>query len=119
MDTYVDRSNFEYLEMDTDSAYMTISGSSLEEVIKPEMKERYLRGLKGFCTDGDIEADAQNHWFPRNCCSKHAKFDKRTPGLFKLEHQGDEMLDSAVKPTLSANLKYSNPQALTRLLLNF
>ena len=61
MDTYVDRSNFEYLEMDTDSAYMAISGSSLEEVIKPEMKERYLRGLKGFCTDGDIEADAQNH----------------------------------------------------------
>ena len=61
MSLYVDRSDFEYCEMDTDSAYMAISGSSLDDVIKPEMKERYLRGLHGFCVDVDIEADAQEH----------------------------------------------------------
>ncbi|XP_053391895.1 uncharacterized protein LOC128554634 [Mercenaria mercenaria] len=92
MDVYVDRSDFEYCEMDTDSAYMAISGSSIEEVIKPEMKEIYQRGLKGFCNETKTEADAQHHWFPRTCCSKHAKFDKRTPALFKLEYQGDEMI---------------------------
>ena len=48
MDKYIDRSNFEYYELDTDSAYMAISGSSLEQVLKPEMKDRYFRGLKEF-----------------------------------------------------------------------
>ena len=92
MDSYVDRSDFEYCEMDTDSAYMAISGSSLEDIIKPEMKAEYDLGLLGYCTDMDIEADAQHHWFPRTCCSVRAKYDKRTAGLFKLEYQGDEMI---------------------------
>ena len=83
MDVYVDRADFEYCEMDTDSAYIAISGSSLEDVIKPEMRTKYLQGMKRFCTDMDIGADAQHHWFPRTCC---AKYDKRTPGFFKLEY---------------------------------
>ena len=92
MDAYVERSDFEYCEMDTDSAYMAISGSCLEDVIKPEMREKYAQGLNGFCTDESVEADANLHWFPHTCCSKHAKYDKRTPGLFKLEYQGGEMI---------------------------
>jgi hypothetical protein len=92
MDFYVDRSDFEYCEMDTDSAYMAISGSCLEDVIKTDMLDQYHFGLQGFCTTTDIEADAKHHWFPRSCCSSHAQFDKRTPGLFKLEYQGDEMI---------------------------
>ena len=53
MDVYVDRSDFEYCEMDMDSAYMAISGSSLEE-LRPEIREQYQRGLNGFCID-DID----------------------------------------------------------------
>ena len=56
MDLYVDRSDFEYCEMDTDSAYMAIFGSNLSDMIKPEMRKRYHLVLKGFCTDKDIEA---------------------------------------------------------------
>lgn len=78
--------------MDTDSAYTAISGSCLEEVIKPDIQEQYRQGLKGFCTDTEVEADAQHHWFPRTCCEKHSKYDKRTPCLFKLEYQGDELI---------------------------
>ena len=111
MDVYVDRSDFEYCEMDTDSAYMAISGSSLEEVIKPEMKEQYERGLNGFCTDEDIEADAVYHWFPRMCCAKHAKFDKRTPGLFKLEYQGDEMIGLCSKTYIVRKPKVVRPSS--------
>ena len=37
MDVFVDRADFEYCEMDTDSAYMAISGSNLKDIIKPEM----------------------------------------------------------------------------------
>ena len=73
MDVYVDRSDFEYGKMDTDSAYIAISGSCLDEVIKPDMRDKYEQALKGFCTDyhDQIEADANFHWFPRICCSKH------------------------------------------------
>ncbi|XP_053395709.1 uncharacterized protein LOC128555915 [Mercenaria mercenaria] len=90
MDVYVDRKDFQYCKMDTDSAYMAISSSSLEDVIKPDMFEKYKSGLQGFCTDTDI--DAKKHWFPRTCCAKHAKHDKRNPGLFKLEYEGKEMI---------------------------
>jgi hypothetical protein len=39
MDVFVDRSDFQYCSMDTDSAYMALSATSLEEVIKPEMQQ--------------------------------------------------------------------------------
>jgi hypothetical protein len=41
MDVFVDRSDFQYCAMDTDSAYMALSATSLEEVIKPDMQQRY------------------------------------------------------------------------------
>jgi len=53
MDRYIDRSDFQYCEMETESAYMAITGSNLE-IIKPDMYEKYLHGLTGFCTDTDI-----------------------------------------------------------------
>lgn len=109
MDVFVDRSDFEYCEMDTDSAYMAISGTRLQEVIKPDMREKYLHGLKGFCNDFEIEADAEHHWFPRTCCAKHAKFDKRTPGLFKLEYQGDEMIGLCSKTYIVRKTRVVKP----------
>ena len=111
MDLFVDRSDFDICEMDTDSAYMAISGSSLSDVIKPEMRERYQLGLKGFCTDKDIEADDVYHWFPRTCCAKHAKFDKRTPGLFKLEYQGQEMIGLCSKTYIVRKTKVIRPSS--------
>ena len=38
LDNYVDRRDFEYIYMDTDSAYFAISGESLRDVVKPELK---------------------------------------------------------------------------------
>ncbi len=35
VDYYIDRSDFQYCMMDTDSAYFAISGSSLQDVVKP------------------------------------------------------------------------------------
>jgi len=34
MDRYIDREDFEYIQMDTDSAYMAISADTLDDVIK-------------------------------------------------------------------------------------
>ena len=114
MDVYVAREDFEYCEMDTDSAYMAISGSCLDDVIKPEMKAQYLRGLDIFCSDDEIEADARVHWFPRTCCKKHAAYDKRTPGLFKMEYQGDEMIGLCSKTYIVRKSK-TIPISSTRL----
>ncbi|XP_071137847.1 uncharacterized protein [Mytilus edulis] len=87
LDRFVDRSDFQYCEMDTDSAYMALSGPDLVSVIKPHLLDTYQRALIGCCRD-DFEPD----WLPRTCCTKHAKYDKRTPGLFKVEYEGDVMI---------------------------
>jgi hypothetical protein len=71
---------------------MAISGNKLEDIIKPEMMPKYKKGLEGFCDQDEVEADDDYHWFPRTCCTKHKKLDKRTPGLFKEEFCGDEIV---------------------------
>ena len=38
LDKYLDRSDFQMCEMDTDSAYIAISGESVERLVKPELK---------------------------------------------------------------------------------
>jgi len=78
LDVYVDRADFAYCEMDTDSAYMALSGPTFASVVKPGMKDCYQRALTGCCRD-----DVDPQWFPRTCCTKHAKYDKRTPDYLK------------------------------------
>ena len=52
MDVFVDRSDFQYCSMDTDSGYMALSSTSLEEMIKPDMQQRFQMEKK--------------NWFPRD-----------------------------------------------------
>ena len=72
--TFIHHSDFEMCEMDTDSAYLAISGNTLDEIIKPEKRALYER--------------EKNKWFPREDTPAHKAFDKRTPGLFKVEWEG-------------------------------
>ena len=41
VDKYLSHEDFEYSEMDTDSAYMAISGDSFEALIKPDLREEF------------------------------------------------------------------------------
>lgn len=91
LDQYIDRSDFEYMEMDTDSAYFAISGDSLDDIIKPEFRDKYLQSGFFNCTDNVVYNDS-NFWLPRKCCDPHSIYDKKTPGLFKLEFEGDVMV---------------------------
>jgi hypothetical protein len=77
VDKYVDRSDFQYIEMDTDSAYLALSAAKLDDVIKPDMKEEY-------------EKDKYN-WFPDETTKELKAYNKRTPGLFKVEFEGKSM----------------------------
>ena len=40
LDKFLDRSDFQYVEMDTDSAYIALAGESLEALIKPKLTRK-------------------------------------------------------------------------------
>ena len=65
--------------MDTDSTYTAISGDSFESLIKPGLHEKF-------------EKDKQN-WF----VTPTAPQGKCTPGLFKIEFQGDKIVSLCSK----------------------
>ena len=79
VDKYLFREDFEYSEMDTDSAYMEISGDSFEALIKPDLREEF-------------ENDKHN-WF----VTPRAPQGKRTHGLFKVEFEGDKIISFCSK----------------------
>ena len=72
LDRYFDRKDFELIQMDTDSNYLAISGKKLEDIVRPEMK-------------AEFEAQKKN-WLAWD------KWSGRTPGLFKMECEGDRMI---------------------------
>ena len=71
---YLDRADFQMCEMDTDSAYIAISGESVESSVKPERR---------------VEFDQDKcNWFPRADTPEHKAYDKRKPEMFKIEWEG-------------------------------
>ena len=69
LDKYFSTQDFELAYMDTQSFYLAMSGDSLEEIVKPEIKQAY-------------KADKKN-WQEAT-----EKFSERVPGLFKTEFVG-------------------------------
>ena len=72
---FIHPSDFQLCEMDTDSAYLAISSERLEDIIQPHLRDEYQR--------------EKSSWFPRDDTAANRAFDKRTPGLFKIEWEGD------------------------------
>ena len=72
LDKYIDKKDFEYMYMDTDSAYFAISGECLKDVVKPELLEQYDQDVKNWLVTDE--------------------YSKRTPGLFKPEFIGSKMI---------------------------
>lgn len=104
MDKYVSRKDFEYVEMDTDSAYMALSGP-LEDIIKPELRRQFFEEYgqwfpRPYCSEHAVEFvnakmsphPGQRIWNKRSCCERVYKYHLRTPGLFKVEWSGDGIL---------------------------
>ena len=79
VDKYVSHEDFIYCEMDTDSAYMAISGDSFESPIKPELREEF-------------EKDKHNRFV-----SPLTPQGKRTPELFKVEFKGGKIINLCSK----------------------
>ena len=51
----------------SDSLYMALSGRSIDELVKPELKSEWLA--------------EKSNWFPRTDTRENALFDSRTPGI--------------------------------------
>ena len=72
LDRYFDRKDFELIQMDTDSNYLAISGKKLEDIVRPEMKAEF--------------EEQKENWLAWD------KWSGRTPGLFKMECEGERMI---------------------------
>ena len=73
VDKFLDKKDFQYIEMDTDSAYMALT-DDFDKLIKPSMLE--------------IWEKEKHKWFMRTDTPENKAFDKRKPGLFKPEFIG-------------------------------
>ena len=80
---YLHRSDYEYCEVETDNAHIAIGGERVEDLVKPEMMYEF-------------ELDKSN-WFPQTDTVEHAKYDKRTSGLFKVEWEGNGIISLCSK----------------------
>ena len=87
---FCDVNKFEELEMDTDSLYLALSEKELYDCIREESKVECELKRTEDCKD-DFTANATTNFFPRTCCAKHKKHDKREPGLSKEEFRCTEM----------------------------
>ena len=64
LDYYLDRRDYELIQMDTDSMYFALTYDTLEETVKPELREQFEKEKKNWLS-----------W---------DKWSSREPGLFKL-----------------------------------
>ena len=99
VDRYIERPLFQYCEMDTDSAYIALAGDTIDDLVTSEHREHYFRNrsqwLPAECCDDHEEEYvcariAGRSWTAtESCCLARKAFDKRTPGLFKVEWRGN------------------------------
>ena len=99
---FVNPKDFEMCEMDTDSFYFALSTEKLDDAVRPELREQYFTERHLWLPSEScdiphhratyIQSKTLNYpWFPSPCCESRLRFDKRTPGLFKIEWEGSEM----------------------------
>ena len=116
---YVERPLYQYCEMDTDSAYIALAGDSIDDLVAKQHREHYFRHrsewLPAECCDKHEDDYVQTRlaglpWTATEaCCLARKAFDKRTPGLFKVEWRGDGFIGLCSKTyyCFGATDKYS------------
>ena len=79
LDKYVDRKDFELIQMDTDSMYMALSDDCIDNVVKAEMKHEYFVNCEDqpLKVPKPIPSDNENN---RNILLRE-KVDKKETGI--------------------------------------
>jgi hypothetical protein len=73
LDKYIDREDFQLIEGDTDSLYYALSTDTIDDAVRPELKEEFSLIRDQWLVKQDDKG-------------KFDAYDLRTPGLFKKEH---------------------------------
>ena len=94
LDKYFDQRDYELIQMDTDSFYMAISADTLEAIVRPELRRQY-----------EINKPKWLAW---------DKYSGRTPGLFKMEFEGDRMMALCSKCYYTENTKTNKSKFSTK-----
>ena len=102
---FVPRDRVRVLYMDTDSLYCAYAGASLDDCVPPENKRAFYAAYRDFfpapTCDGHWPAYVAARLVPPvgapppgDCaeCAATRAYQKRTPGLFKVEFEGDEFM---------------------------
>ena len=113
---FCDVNKFQELEMDTDSLYLALSEKELYCCIRKESRAQWSLLRTEDCKN-DFTANARTSFFPRTCCTKHMKYEKREAGLFKEEFRCTEMLCLCSK-TYCCYDSNSNKYKVSRKVLN-
>ena len=109
---YIAKEDFQYCAMDTDSAYIALSGP-FDSLIKPTLQDEFEK--------------ERHNWLPRTDTEEHRRFDKRQPGLFKEEWRGNGIVSLCSKTYYcfgdvdkysckGVNKKQQNPLTASRYL---
>ena len=98
MQKYLSPTMYELSEMDTDSSYFGLAKPTLEECVFDSLRyDFYMEYDQWFPSPAcDEHKDAfvqtkmsKKVWAPFECCKRAQAFNKRTPGKFKFEFEGD------------------------------
>ena len=90
IDKFIDRSDYEMIEMDTDSNYFAFSEDNIEKLIKPELREQYEKEKYNFLPSKSDELHPTFNVDGKRFTMK--QYEKRTPGLFKVETIKDKAI---------------------------
>ena len=90
LDRFFEHDDFCIVEMDTDSLYLALSAETLDELVKPHLREEWKL--------------AKKKWFPRTDTPENEAYDLRTPGLFKIEWSGDGFVGLLAKTYFCYNI---------------
>ena len=79
---------YQLMECDTDSLYIAFARDTIDECVKPELKERWEQEKWNFFSNSEDKSDYdfEGRKIP------FSQYDKRTPGKYKPEFIGDGMI---------------------------
>ena len=79
---------YQLMEMDTDSLYIAFSKKTIDECVKPDLRDQWEKEKGAWFSSSDTKATVN---FDGQEIS-YVQWDKRTPGKFKAEFEGDGMM---------------------------
>ena len=111
INTFLVNDLYQLMEMDTDSLYIAFARDTIDDCVRPELRAKWVvEKRKWFSSDHNFEILFEGYTIP------YSQWDKRTPGKFKPEFDGDGMvcLNSKVYHIWSSSRKDDDGKYITK-----